>query len=105
SVREYLIVVKCHEINFFLLEVIFTIAPTPNNECLLIVVGVFGAITYEVIWIFALEAPTIFLFIFVFYDLLKVLLVVMRLANKLFSSSEELFEISYGHGIFFIVTL
>nr|GEV09505.1 hypothetical protein [Tanacetum cinerariifolium] len=98
-------VVMCHETNFFLLEVMFTIAPTPNNECLLIVVGVFGIITYEVIWISALEAPTILFLLFVVLDLPEVLFVVMRLADKLSSSCKELFEISYDHGLFFIVTL
>ncbi|GJW72170.1 hypothetical protein Tco_0129087 [Tanacetum coccineum] len=38
---------------------------------------VFGTITYEVIWISALKAPTIFFLYFVFLDLLEILFVVM----------------------------
>ncbi|GJX68202.1 retrotransposon protein, putative, ty1-copia subclass [Tanacetum coccineum] len=56
-----------------------TIAPTSSNECFLIIKEVFGTITYEVIWITTLRAPSIFLFLFVFLHFSDVLFVVMSL--------------------------
>nr|GEV37178.1 hypothetical protein [Tanacetum cinerariifolium] len=67
--------------------------------------GMFGTITNEKIWITTLETSSIILFLFVFFYFSEVLFVVKGLLDKHSSSSEEFFDVSYRHGIFFTVAI
>ncbi|GJU67052.1 hypothetical protein Tco_1253311 [Tanacetum coccineum] len=78
-----------HVTNFVLSSSL--VAPTTNNKRLLIIEGVFGTITNEVIQIATLETFSIILLLFVFLYFPEVLLFVMRLAVKLSSSSKDNF--------------